>query len=409
MMSDVVKVGGQTFTILFPDLLRQLTDGERSGLRADIEARGEVVVPVVVDERLGVIDGGNRLTIAGELGFNDVPIELRPGLSLDEKRALALALNEHRRHLSQGEKRDLIARRLKSSPEKSNNSIAEDVGVDDKTVGAVRSEMESRSEIPNVAVRVDTKGRQQPASKSRPAKVRAESARDAASAADLLDEADCHQDGPTDVAGLRRKARDAGKARTVNGIASASGKCKETDLAVMIGRGQKFGTIYADPPWKYGNQKTRASTDNHYPTMTVDEISALPVKDLAADQAHLHLWTTNAFLFESQKIMAAWGFEYKSVFVWVKPQMGIGNYWRVSHEFLLLGVRGGLGFADHGQMSWVEKDRTGHSVKPREVRERVEKVSPGPRLELFGRVQVDGWTVWGNQIGSDMFDTEATE
>ena len=173
--------------------------------------------------------------------------------------------------------------------------------------------------------------------------------------------------------------------------------------------GKNFGTVYADPPWKYANQSTRAATDNHYLTMAVDEIAALPVKEMAADKAHLHLWTTNAFLFESRKIIEAWGFEYKSCFVWVKPQMGIGNYWRVSHEFLLLGIRGNCPFLNHSEMSWTIRDRTEHSYKPSIVRRTIEKVSPGPRLELFGRQCVDGWTVFGNEIERGMFDYDITE
>lgn len=166
--------------------------------------------------------------------------------------------------------------------------------------------------------------------------------------------------------------------------------------------GQKFACIYADPPWKYGNQSTRAATDNHYETMEVEDILALPIGDLAADKCHLHLWTTNAFLFECPRIFAAWGFEFKSSFVWVKPQMGIGNYWRNSHEILLLAVRGGMVAEDKGQMSWLKCSRGGHSAKPEEVRSRIEKLSPGPRLELFGRRKVEGWTVFGNQVAEDL-------
>lgn len=92
-----------------------------------------------------------------------------------------------------------------------------------------------------------------------------------------------------------------------------------TDICELVRRGEKFGTIYADPPWQYGNQATRASTDNHYTTMTNQEIGALPVKALASENCHLHLWTTNAFLFECPAILEAWGFTYKSMFVWVKP------------------------------------------------------------------------------------------
>jgi N6-adenosine-specific RNA methylase IME4 len=140
--------------------------------------------------------------------------------------------------------------------------------------------------------------------------------------------------------------------------------CTVDDLRHLVAAGKQYGTIYADPPWQYDNQGTRASTDKHYQTMTVDEIAALPVRELAADRAHLHLWTTNAFLFDCRRIMGAWGFEYKSLFVWCKPQMGIGNYWRVSHELLLLGTRGKCGFIAHDVPSWAEYDRGRHSAKP---------------------------------------------
>ncbi len=185
--------------------------------------------------------------------------------------------------------------------------------------------------------------------------------------------------------------------------------CTVDDLFKLIEAGCKFGTLYADPPWAYGNQATRAATDNHYETVNADWLcdpANMPIEQLAADAAHLHLWTTNAFLFEAKAILEAWGFEYKSCFVWVKPQMGIGNYWRVSHEFMLLGVRGGLTFADKSLMSWGSFDRTKHSKKPFAVRERVEAASPGPRLELFGREAVSGWTVWGNEVSRDLLTEE---
>lgn len=176
----------------------------------------------------------------------------------------------------------------------------------------------------------------------------------------------------------------------------------ESDLLALCESGKKFRTIYADPPWQYGNQVTRASTNNHYRTMTVDEIAALPIHLLADNEAHLHLWTTNGFLFDAKQVIEAWGFEYKSCFVWVKPQMGIGNYWRVSHEFMLLGVRGGLGFRDKAQKSWIEEKRTRHSQKPESVRYIIEKVSEPPYLELFGRQASCGWTTWGNQVDRDI-------
>lgn len=167
---------------------------------------------------------------------------------------------------------------------------------------------------------------------------------------------------------------------------------------------EKFGCIYADPPWQYGNQSTRASTDKHYDTLTVDELCEWPIADVAADDAHLHLWTTNSFLFDAKTVMDAWGFKYRSVFVWVKPQMGIGNYWRVSHEFLLLGIRGNAKrFNNRSLRSWAEFQRGRHSSKPEQVRGFIESASHGPYLELFGRKPVGGWTVLGNQIGKRLF------
>lgn len=177
------------------------------------------------------------------------------------------------------------------------------------------------------------------------------------------------------------------------------------NLGELITRGLTFGCIYADPPWAYSNTGTRANVEKEYKaTMSVDEICREPVAQLAAADCHLHLWTTNAFLFEARRVLEAWGFEYKSVYVWVKPQMGIGNYWRVSHEFLLLGVRGKPAFRRRGCVSWGQFDRTVHSRKPSAVRSLVESVSPGPYLELYGRETVPNWIVYGNEVRRSLFD-----
>lgn len=177
------------------------------------------------------------------------------------------------------------------------------------------------------------------------------------------------------------------------------------DLGELVQRGVRYGCIYADPPWAYSNKATRANVEDEYrSTMTVDEICQEPVSQLAADDCHLHLWTTNAFLFEAKRVIEAWGFEYKSCFVWVKPQMGIGNYWRVSHEFMLLGIRGKPEFRRRDCMSWGEFDRTAHSKKPAAVRRLIESVSPGPYLELYGRETVPNWMVYGNEVARTLFD-----
>lgn len=173
------------------------------------------------------------------------------------------------------------------------------------------------------------------------------------------------------------------------------------DLQALVAQGRHFGTVYADPPWPYGNQGTRAATRKHYKQhneLTVEDICNLPVAGLAAENAHCHLWTTNGFLREAFDVMAAWGFTYKSCFVWVKPDFGIGNYWRVGHEFMLFGIKGKAPFGDNSQQSWLYESAGEHSVKPEKIRRIIERCSPGEYLELFARREVPGWTVWGNEI-----------
>jgi N6-adenosine-specific RNA methylase IME4 len=144
---------------------------------------------------------------------------------------------------------------------------------------------------------------------------------------------------------------------------------------------------------------------NHYPTISIDAICAEPIDHLVENNAHLHLWTTNAFLREAFDVIDAWGFRFTSCLVWIKGEIGMGNYWRVSHEFLLLGVRGQLTFRDRTVRSWIQARRTRHSRKPGLVRALVETVSPGPYLELYGREDLpnSAWTVYGNQVKRRLF------
>ena len=177
-----------------------------------------------------------------------------------------------------------------------------------------------------------------------------------------------------------------------------------TDIFEQLERvadsGFRAATVYADPPWPYRNTASRGAAANHYRTMSLAQIKALPVYRVIQKNAHLHLWTTNGLLREAFDVMKAWGFRYKSAFVWIKPQMGLGNYWRVSHEFLLFGVRGSLAFQNHSQKSWLMHSRLRHSEKPQAIRELVELVSPAPYLELFGRQLPpnDHWLALGNEV-----------
>lgn len=173
----------------------------------------------------------------------------------------------------------------------------------------------------------------------------------------------------------------------------------------------KFATFVADPPWRYGNTSTRGAAENHYPTMSIEELCELDVVPThAADQAHLYMWTTAGHLPEAFKVMEAWGFEYKTYLVWTKPQMGMGNYFRVSTELVLFGIRGGLRTQTRNTMNYFDAPRQKHSAKPPQFQDLVVANSPGPYMELFSRCNANsmltgcqcskcrlGWTVWGNQ------------
>lgn len=190
-------------------------------------------------------------------------------------------------------------------------------------------------------------------------------------------------------------------------LGSAAGYVLD-DLPTLVEKGVKFGTIYADPPWRY-KRKPRAAAENHYRTMSLQEIIALPVRELAAPEAHLHLWFPHSFLFEAEKVMTAWGFDYKGLFVWLKPRPGLGYYWRSATEYMLLGVRGRCHFRDKSISNWLCIDRGKHSAKPEQVRSLIERVSPPPYLELFGRQAVRDWVVFGNEVERGLFDDDVID
>ena len=177
------------------------------------------------------------------------------------------------------------------------------------------------------------------------------------------------------------------------------------DLQHLIDAGHQFNTVLADPPWRYNNTASRGAVANRYPTMSLADICNEPIASLVSPNAHLHLWTTNAFIESAFSVIRAWGFQYKSCLIWVKPSIEFGNYWRVSHEFLLLGVRGKLRFRRNDVPSWALQPRRAHSRKPFRFRWLIEQVSPGPYLELYGRQEQPGtdWTVYGNQVERRLF------
>jgi N6-adenosine-specific RNA methylase IME4 len=162
-----------------------------------------------------------------------------------------------------------------------------------------------------------------------------------------------------------------------------------------------YGAVTADPPWDI-EQKGARGAIKHYGLMSLDQIKAMPVADLVKENAHCWLWVTNAVLRRGYDVLEAWGFTPRSVFTWIKPRMGLGVYLRNATEHVLLGTRGKAPVLFKAQPNWLFAPRQDHSHKPEEFHKIVERVSPGPYLELFARRRQPGWDVWGNEIDSDI-------
>ena len=164
----------------------------------------------------------------------------------------------------------------------------------------------------------------------------------------------------------------------------------------------KYRVIYADPPWKYGDQLTEnyGATRFHYPSMSIADLCALPVRELSEENAVLFLWVTSPILPECFDVIAAWGFKYKASFVWDKVKHNMGHYNSVRHEFLLIWTKGSC-LPDTPQLfdSVQSIERPEHSRKPDEFRKIIETLySSGARIELFARETSDGWESWGNEL-----------
>jgi len=192
---------------------------------------------------------------------------------------------------------------------------------------------------------------------------------------------------------MHQLKREEIRARRIETIKEASANNEE------LLTNKLYPVIYADPPWRYDFTKTESrGIENQYPTMTLEDICSLKVP--AQDDAVLFMWTTSPLLEKSFMVMKAWGFEYKTSAVWDKQIIGMGYYFRIQHEMLLVGMKGSVPTPEpYNRPSSVFSYRKGeHSVKPEEVAEAIEQMYPElPKLEMFSRTTREGWDVWGNE------------
>jgi len=191
---------------------------------------------------------------------------------------------------------------------------------------------------------------------------------------------------------------------------------------------KKYNVIYADPAWqqKAGrplsggykkengvqvfNPLSDKSADLPYPTMSLDDISKLPIKDISDDNSVLFIWVTNKYLMDVGRVISAWGFKYSTTLVWAKKPIGsgMGGTFKVSTEFLIFATKGKLNTKKAINGTWFDIKRKYvngypcHSKKPDFFRELIESVCEGNKLELFAREKHEGWDVWGNEVADSI-------
>ena len=199
-------------------------------------------------------------------------------------------------------------------------------------------------------------------------------------------------------------------------LITAAPGCSVADLVALTEAGKRFGVILADPPWRfttYSENGKGRSPEQHYACMSLVDIAAMPVAALAAQDSALLLWATMPQLPAALEIMHAWGFIYKTTaFVWIKAakhakavllsgnglHWGMGFWSRSNVELVLLGTRGAPKRLAKNVHQVIVAPVAEHSRKPDETNRRIERLLPGPYLELFARRPLAGWTVWGDEI-----------
>jgi N6-adenosine-specific RNA methylase IME4 len=181
-------------------------------------------------------------------------------------------------------------------------------------------------------------------------------------------------------------------------------QAREADLAAkqLALPDRRFGVVLADPGWRWEPYCRETgmdrAADNHYPTSSLEEIKATDVASIAADDCVLLLWSTVPMMPQALEVMTAWGFEYKTNFVWVKDRAGTGYWNRNQHELLLVGTRGNIPAPAPGEQreSVIHAPVGAHSEKPALFYELIESYFPNlPKMELFARGRRDGWDAWG--------------
>lgn len=375
-------------------LLPDLSTDEYSSLKADIARRG-VMVPVEYDEDGHILDGHHRVKICQELGLRDWPRIVRVGMTEEQKTEHVLAINLDRRHLTREQRQELVGR-LRAQGW-STRRIAEKLKTSDATV---RRDLGGATFVaPEIVTGTD--GKQYPAQRAEP---EPEPIKTATlfnpSLSDMSKLAKMDADTKTAVA----EKIASGVADTLPRAIQAVAKERAPESAVTppLPTG-KYRCIVIDPPWPMQKiereERPQQGETLDYPVMSLAEIEALPVAELADEAGcHVYLWVTQKYLPEGLRLFEAWGVKYQCLLTWVKPTGMTPYSWMYNTEHVLFGRIGSLQLDRLGLKLAFEAPVIKHSQKPDVFYERVVQASPGPRIDMFARHTHNGFTAWGNEI-----------
>lgn len=397
-----VGVRWHEFANLFPWMQSEALDA----LREDIRAHGVREAVVFFDG--AILDGRNRYMVARELGLPYPRREFgsRPSDGMDPL-AFVVSHNLARRHLSESQRASIAARLANMEQGRPTGKPANLPLLGDAHQEPARVTQADAARLLNVSER-SVRAARQVQEGGAPELVAALDAGAVAvsTAADLTalpktQQAEIVAKGEAEILAaakaIRAEKAEARRTERLDNLAQIAKGDRPLDV------GTRYPIIYADPPWRYENPPIGASSrsiENHYPTMTLEEICALPVRELATEDAMLYLWATAPKLPECLEVVKAWGFAYRTHIVWDKVRIGMGYHARNRHELLLICKRGEVPPPSPGTQpeSIYAEPRGEHSAKPAFFAEMIEAAYPGlPKIELFCRLPRDGWAVWGNQ------------
>lgn len=399
-------------------LFSPLPEDKYQALKADIQANG-VLVPVEIDQNGQVLDGHHRIRAWKELRaegvqLSDYPRVIRSFDNDDDREEHAAKINCNRRDVSLEDKqRVALAWRQRGW---SYRRIADALGVshmtahrwipdEDATVTGVTVDLPERI--------VGKDGKSRPATMPKPKPtVFATSEKEQERALTALDSLVPHEDDDHEViAPVNLNTGEILTATSLQRMAKESKRqsVRDANQQLVQGvtpiqeytQGQRFKTVVIDPPWDWGDEGDIDQFGRGrptYETMSIEQLSEMPIGEIADTNAHLYLWITNRSLPKGFQLMERWGFRYVTMLTWCKPSIGMGNYFRGSTEHMLFGVRGSLPLIERNIGTWFEAKRgTQHSSKPDEAYELIERASPGPWIDVFSRRDRKGWVTWGEQ------------